>query len=105
MNDTNIFNRNYEQFRSWHFCCLIMQQGREKTGECYLEKTIFDFDVSRSELDILGVTKNRDRYISHRNEMVKLYHLHKLMKLRGDNVQAKKILREIYDTVVVPNMI
>ena len=70
-----------------------------------MENTIFDFDVSRSELEILNVTEDRERYISNRNQMVKLFHLHKLMKLRGKQSEADKILHEIYETVIVPNMI
>ena len=69
-----------------------------------MEKTIFDYNVSYEELRKLDVLDDWDRY-NERSKMAKMYHIHKLMKLRGNASEANKILRELYDTFILPNMI
>ena len=69
-----------------------------------MEITIFDFGVSYSELNQLEIFEGREVYAKERSQMEKMYHLQKLMKLRGDDSHTKKILQKIYEIVYCANM-
>ena len=69
-----------------------------------MEKTIFDYDVTGLEISVLRITDSKEEYVSEQNELVKLYHIHRLLSLRGEKEKANEILNEIYYNITSPNI-
>ena len=64
-----------------------------------LEQTIFDYNISESELSILEIKESKEEYIKLFSKLNKLYDVYRLLKIRGEKENAQRILKFIQHNI------
>ena len=64
-----------------------------------LERTIFDYSITESELRTLEINDSKEEYLKSYSKLNKLYDVYRLMKIRGEKENAQRILRFIQHNI------